>query len=257
MKRALLITLALLAGCQQRVQHGLDELQANEIEALLNGSGIEARKVREGGRDARWAISVPADHTAAAIKLLADHDLPRQRADGFGEVFGRGSMVPTALEESALFIHALSGELSRTLASLDGVVNARVHLVASPTGPHPSYRQAVKPRASVLLKVRADRSEAVTASLEAIRALVAGSVEDLDPADVAVMVSELPASPAPPPAARTKSPARIALIVAALLIALLAAGLAFAVVHARKLRLRLASLPDDVEAEAPPVRKAA
>jgi type III secretion protein J len=243
-----------LAGCAQRVQTGLDEAQANEIEAVLQQAGIDARKVREGGRDARWAVEVPSDRAAAAVRLLAENDLPRQRAPGFAEVFGKGSMVPTATEEHALFLHALSGELSRTLSAVEGVATARVHLVVPPPGPPSTLRPPAKPRASVLLKARAGRGDEVRARAAELKALVAGSVEDLSAEDVAVVVSELPrpaVAPAPPP-----PPWRLPAAVAAAAVALLGAGLAFSLARARRLRLQLAA-PAPAQAAASPAPAAA
>ncbi len=230
------IALALLVGCQQKIQHGLDEQQANEIQTLLQEAGIDAHKNAEGGRDAKWSVAVPADSAAAAVKLLSDHDLPRRAPEGFGEVFGKGSVVPTAVEEGALYVHALSGEIERTLGTLEGVVHARVHLVVGVANQATAFRPPVKPRASVLLKIRAGKSEALLARREELQALVAGSVENLDPSAVAVMVSEM--APARPLAAPAQPDLRPLLAAAAGLIALLAIALTFAALHARKLRLR-------------------
>ncbi|MGI5863314.1 MAG: secretion protein [Myxococcales bacterium] len=239
MKRVVVIAFVVLGGCEQKIQHDLDEMQANEIEALLHEAGVEARKVRGGGRDAKWTIAVPAGSTTAAIKLLDDHDLPRKQAPGFAEVFGKGSMVPTATEENALYIHALAGELSQTLTALEGVVNARVHIVAAPASAHSGFRRETQPRASVLLKAKNGKAEALTARRGEIQALVAGSVEGLSPESVAVMVSELPPAPVPSAASPSTRTARWPLVLAAVLVALLSIALAFALLHLRRLRQRM------------------
>ena len=249
MKRLLVATLLLACSCRQTLQHGLDEAQANEIETLLQGAGIDARKSRESGREARWSVEVPDESAVVALKLLSDHGLPREKAPGFGEVFGKGSMVPTAVEENALFLHALSGELSRTLSSLAGVVSARVHVVANPSGPPSALRAPVKPRASVLLKVRNGEVEAVALRKAEIQSLVAGSVEGLDAEGVSVMLSELPAPPAISAIPPATSNVRLPVVIAASLVALLSGALAFALLRARRLQQRLAgAAPDAVPA---------
>ncbi len=261
MKRTVLLLAALVAlgGCKQTLQHGLDEAQANEIESLLLGAGIPARKTKEGGRDARYSIEVPEESAAAALKLLNDYGLPREKAPGFGEVFGKGSMVPTAVEENALFLHALSGELARTLGGLEGVVSARVHVVANPASQASSLRKPLQPRASVLLKVRNGSTESLEGRKSEIQALVAGSVEGLDAAHVAVMLSELPVPPtsaASAVAARAAEPTRLPLFIAAGVVALLSGLLAFAFLTIHRLR-REAAPSDFSDAAAEPVPAAA
>ena len=68
----------------------------------------------------------------------------RPRQDGFGEIFGKGSLVPTPTEERALYVEALSGELARTLESVEGVTSARVGGIArEPITPRNVARQPV------------------------------------------------------------------------------------------------------------------
>lgn len=265
MKRTLaaIVALGALAACNQTIQHDLEEAQANEIESLLTEAGIDARKERGGGRTPKWAIAVPADRTTAAIKLLNDHGLPRKQAPGFAEVFGKGSMVPTATEESALFVLALSGELSRTLTGLEGVVDARVHIVAAPAVPQTGARPPPRSSAAVLLKARNGQASSLEQRREEIQALVAGSVAELVPGDVAVMISEVPPAPSlvTPPGSRLS--ARLPLLVALVLVALLSMALALVLVRTRRLRLLLSgketaesSSPTDSSAVRPAVAAA-
>jgi type III secretion protein J len=91
--------------------------------------------------------------------------------------------VPTATEERARYLQALSGEIERTLETVDGVVGARVHLVledAEGLGDRP--RNAA--HAAVLLKTRSGRLSLEEAD---VQKLVAGSVPGLAPANVAVV----------------------------------------------------------------------
>jgi type III secretion protein J len=190
--RVLVPLVALLAGCgSEEVLHGLDERQANEALVALDEGGVAATKAREDGAEERWRVEVPRGEAARAQRLLAERELPRARPPGFGEVFGRGSMVPTPTEEHALLLHALAGELARSLEAVDGVVAARVHLGVRPPDPlRPGERGS--PRAAVLLKCRATSCGAVRALEPGLRAMVAGAVEGLDAAAVALVVAEAP-----------------------------------------------------------------
>src|SRR5690349_5621029 len=109
MKRGLWLVAALwLAGCSTQIQHGLDEKQANEMQTALAGRGIQAQKVAEQGKKPTWAIEVDDDRAAEAVRVLTELGLPRARPQGFEEVFGKSSLVPTATEERVKYEEALS-----------------------------------------------------------------------------------------------------------------------------------------------------
>lgn len=196
-----LLLSVLLAGCQTEIQHGLTEKEANEILVLLERRGIATTKSREeGGREVTWKISVPKAHAANAAMLLKENELPRPREAGF-EMFQRGSLIPTATEERAMFLKALSGELSRTLSSVDGVLDSRVHINIPQKDELADPGNRPKPSASVLLKYRVPAAVADSGkkpepplSVEEVQALVSRAVQDLEPDNVSVVMT----SAAPP-----------------------------------------------------------
>src|SRR5207237_1364271 len=104
MKRQLGCFVTLLAlGCgQAELVHDLDEAQANRVLVALDESAIRATKSRTDGSEGGWTVTVAAADASAARRALAERELPRERTPGFGEVFGKGSVVPSALEERAL-----------------------------------------------------------------------------------------------------------------------------------------------------------
>jgi type III secretion protein J len=215
-------------GCgTEEVVHGLDERQANEVVVALDEAGLRAGKRREDG-DGGWAVAVPAGAAGQAQRVLSERELPRQRPPGFGEVFGKGSMVPTAVEERALYLHALAGELARSVEAIDGVVEARVHLALPPADPLRAA-PAPPPRAAVLVKCRRAGRAALDPLAPGIQALVAGAVEGLDPAAVSVVMAEAQPSTPPPPRApgvplRTVVLGSLAAAAAALALVLALAG---------------------------------
>lgn len=225
----LLLAMGALAGCTgEDLLHGLDERQVNEVLVALGEGGVRGEKDREDGAEGTWRISVPKASADVARRILADRALPRTRPPGFSEVFAKGSMVPSPTEEHALYLHALAGELARSVESIDGIVAARVHVGL----PEPDPLRAGErppPRASVLAKCRAAACEAVRGQEPGIRALVAGAVDGLDPAAVSVVIAEAAASPHAAPAPRRRA--------SAILLAL-AGGAAIAAVAVAALGLR-------------------
>ena len=202
-RRPLLFLLAALAGCGgEPLLHDLPEREANAVLVALDEAGITASKVRQDGAEGGWTVSVPAGEAGRAHRLLAERELPRASPPGLGEVFGQGSAVPTPVEEHARWLHALSGELARSVEALDGVVEARVHLGLPADDPlRPGARPT--PRAAVLVKCRPAACPALRAMEGGLRALVAGAADGLAPEAVAVVVADAAEAPAGPPPRRS------------------------------------------------------
>jgi type III secretion protein J len=190
----------LLAGCgEEPLLHDLAERQANEVLVALDEEGVAASKARQEGTEAGWTVTVPRGESSRAHRVLAGRQLPRARPQGLGEVFAQGGMVPTPVEERARWLHALSGELARSIEALDGVVEARVHLGLPADDPlRPGARP--DPRAAVLVKCRPAACASLRELEPGLRSLVAGSAEGMATDAVAVVIAE--AAPAAAAAAR-------------------------------------------------------
>jgi len=205
-RRLALGLLCVTSACGEEVLlHRLDEGQANQVLVALGDAGVSAKKARarDGGDEATFDVSVRPAEAPRARGVLTARDLPRSRSPGFSELFGSAGLVPSPLEEHARFLHALSGELSRTVEALDGVVTARVHLALPVSDPlRPEARRT--PRASVLLKCAPGARGRLEEQAEGLRRIVAGAAEGLEPAAVAIVVAES-ASPPPRPPERSAS----------------------------------------------------
>jgi type III secretion protein J len=196
--RALIASLLLCAGCGVELEHGLDERQANQVAALLEGAGLSADKLADdsstGGGG--YKIVVARGEVARAFALLESRDLPRRGQKGLAETFSDSSLMPSPVEERARYAAALGAELERTLESMPGVIAARVHLALAADDPL-SAAPRTRPTASVLIKSRA--SGGAPASEADVRRLIAGAVPTLAADDVSVVFAAAPPDETPPP----------------------------------------------------------
>lgn len=172
-----------LAGCEATLEADLAEAEANQIVVALHEHGIGAAKEAEGaGEGARYRVTVAPEEVAPALEVLRAEALPRERAPGLAEVFGEPGLVPTATEERARYVGALAGELARSVETMERVLEARVHVALPDTRRIALDEARPRPRASVLVRHRAEPVDEA-----AVRALVAGAVQDMTPEDVAVV----------------------------------------------------------------------
>ncbi|HEY7162526.1 MAG TPA: type III secretion inner membrane ring lipoprotein SctJ, partial [Acidobacteriota bacterium] len=182
-----------LVACSQVINQGLSEDQANEILVVLERNGIQATKaLQEGGETVQFTISVPKRDSARAMQILRENDLPQQQAKGFNEVFAKTSLIPTAMEEKAMYLQAVCGELAKTIEAINGVVDARVHVVLPETDVLKQELQGpTTPKAAVLIKYKVRRNGEMPYKPDDIRRLVANSIEALKPDDVTVVSSQV------------------------------------------------------------------
>lgn len=220
---AVAVAAALCAACESELSSGLDEAQADEVVLALDEAGIGADRERvESGGEASYRVVVAPGDLAAALAVLRERELPRRPAAGFEELFDEGGLVPSAAQERARYAAAVSGELSRSLESLDGVVHARVHVALPEPGARPLDEGPPAARASVLIEHRPDAD----VDEGAVRALVAGAVQDLAAEDVAVVRARTRARPARAPHLTRVGPVAVSRGTAGTLKGILAASFA-------------------------------
>jgi flagellar M-ring protein FliF len=131
------------------------------------------------------AILVPSDKVYDLRLAMASDGLPQGGGVGF-EIFDRKNFGVTEFVQKLNFQRALQGELSRTIAQLAGVEQARVHLVI----PEKTiFKDNEKPAtASVVLKMKTNRMLSES-EVQGISHLVASAIEGMDPDQVTVMDS--------------------------------------------------------------------
>ena len=165
----------LLAGCDKEttLHSGLEERQANLVMAALLDSGIGCRK--EPGDEGTWKVMVSEAKFAEAVNLLERKGLPRRPRQGIGEVFKKTGMISSPSEERIRFMDALAQDISRTISMIDGVVDARVHVVLPENDPF--ARNALPSSAAVAIRSRWDAD--LTELVPSVKGLVKNAIEGL------------------------------------------------------------------------------
>jgi type III secretion protein J len=188
MKRFRLISLAaaalMLAGCDKEttLHSSLEERQANLIMAALMDAGIACHK--SPGEEGTWNVTVVESRFADAVNLLERKGLPRQIHQGIGEVFKKTGMISSPSEERIRFMDALAQDLAKTISGIDGVVDARVHIVLPENDPF--ARHVLPSSAAVAIRSRWDAD--VTDAIPSIKGLVKNSIEGLTAEKIMVTV---------------------------------------------------------------------
>ena len=129
-------------------------------------------------------VLVPEDQVAQTRMLLAARGVRAALPAGM-ETLSEGGLGTSEFMETVRYRHALEGELARTILTLEGVRNARVHL-AIPKRTLFVGRTEEKPTGSVMLDLISGR-RMDPSQVEAIVNLVAGSVPGMRPDAVAVV----------------------------------------------------------------------
>lgn len=166
-------------GAMTVLYSNLSPTESREIAAELSRMGIEARI-----SDDEAGIMVPAADEPKARMRLAGLGLPHSSPPGDWDLFDRSGLAVTESQQEAMKIRALQGSLARSIASLDVVAKAAVHITLPERSP---FLEDSKPaKAAVLLHLKGgrglDRQQA-----QAIAFLVSNSVPDLGPENVTIL----------------------------------------------------------------------
>jgi type III secretion protein J len=125
---AIALLLTLLSGCGKvPLFSELSENEANEMMAILLQRDIACTKA--AAKEGRWTLKVAQADFSHAVELLKAQGYPRDTFVKLGDVFQKSGLVSSPTEERIRYMYALSQELAETLMRIDGVLNARVHIV--------------------------------------------------------------------------------------------------------------------------------
>jgi flagellar M-ring protein FliF len=183
----MLVLLGLLAvrggaPAQQALLYAdLDLREASQMADALDRAHIPHQELGNGER-----ITVSAADVARARLLLAKDGLPSGGSIGY-EIFDRGdALTASQFQQDINETRAMEGELARSIRMLQGVRNARVHLVLPRR--QPFSRDVQQAQASVVLTM-AGAARLDPQAVQAVLNLVAAAVPGLKPQGIAIIDS--------------------------------------------------------------------
>jgi len=160
---------------------GLDYEDAAQIATRLATSGVPYRLSPDG-----TMITVPDDQVNNMRLTLAGEGFPHSGRIGY-EIFDDQQIAMTQFLQTMNLVRALQGELEKTLISIDGVKEARVHLVIPEESLFTEHQNPTT--ASVVLTLSGGRTLRPT-QIEAVTNLVSSSVEGLYRENVVIVNQE-------------------------------------------------------------------
>jgi flagellar M-ring protein FliF len=177
---ALLFALVFRIGGEEKALlfSGVELQDMTEVTSRLEQADIPYELRADGS-----AVFVPRSQVLSARMMLAEDGLPARGGVGY-EIFDNADALgQTQFQQNINRLRALEGELARTIASLDGIEAARVHLVLPERQLFERERQ--QPSASIVLALR--RDDLTPGQVRAIRNLAAAAVPGLSSNQVSIV----------------------------------------------------------------------
>lgn len=158
------------------------ELQPADAAAI--SKQLDAAKIPYQVDKTGTKISVPANQVGPMRMKVAAAGLPSGGSVGY-EIFDKSEgFGTTAFIQNINHLRALEGEMARTVATLNGVESARVHLVLPKR--ELFARQNNPATASVFVKLRPG-GQLSRENINAIQHLIASSVPNLQPSQISII----------------------------------------------------------------------
>jgi flagellar M-ring protein FliF len=168
-----------LSGEPMELLYGnLSSQDSREISQKLQSDGTPFQTAEEGSE-----IHVAADQVTPIRMQMAELGLPAGGSMGYEVFDDMDALGSTNFMQNVNLVRALEGELARTIKSIDGVQNARVHLVLAQR--EMFTRDVQEPTASVYIKMRSGSLSETQVS--AVQHLIAAAIPRLTPSNISIV----------------------------------------------------------------------
>lgn len=170
------VGMVLLTGCSRiDLYTNLSEQQANEVAAVLLAAEIDVDKRLSDSK--AWSVRIDKPDLPRAMDVLETAGVPKAAGLSMVDVFKKDGFISSPLEERARFISATAKELEQTIARMNGVLDARVHLAMPERDPLTDT--IIPPSASVYVKYGQSVKFAESGGVADVKAIVRDAVEGL------------------------------------------------------------------------------
>ncbi|PIR17498.1 MAG: hypothetical protein COX62_03575 [Deltaproteobacteria bacterium CG_4_10_14_0_2_um_filter_43_8] len=187
-----LFIILVFSACKKTdLYHDLSEEEANEMLVVLQKEGVDAVKVKDlRQNEVFWTVQVDPKKMNLAQRIISEHHLPRKRELGLSGVYKEKGLIPTPDEQKARYLLALKGEIINSIMKIPEVVDADVVLnIPSQDEFADPKAEKKRPSASVVIKARPSDIPQDVLSESKIQQFVANAVENMNPRNVAVIVT--------------------------------------------------------------------
>ncbi|MBX7143310.1 MAG: hypothetical protein K1X79_02555 [Oligoflexia bacterium] len=178
---SVLLGLLFLCSCRETIVHNLSERDANRLLTRLHDVSIEATKEKQP--DGNWSIATTEDEALRAIKFLDDarffrrEELPQDNEE---------SVLASPEERRARTNRLLARELEASIRSIDGILEAHVHLNIPPLDPIFGTVASLQHGSGSVVATVAPGNKVMVGDLQA---LVSGAT-GIAPKDVSVLLAD-------------------------------------------------------------------
>lgn len=196
MARALVLGACMIvSACNDEVLlEKLDQHQANQTLAALQRRNIAAQKISRGKNG--YDIVVGADDFTAALDTLNTQDLPPRARVEVSQAFPSDAMVSSPSAERARLLSLVEQRLEQTLATIDTVDRASVHISYPLDDASVAANQPIHIAALVVHERGVDEQELIAK----LKRFMRNAVDNVNYDDISITLFETPRRQLVPPA---------------------------------------------------------
>ncbi|MHB1205739.1 MAG: flagellar basal-body MS-ring/collar protein FliF [Rhodospirillaceae bacterium] len=156
----------------------LSATDSREVIKQLELSGVQFTMANNNTE-----IMVPSEKVTSTRMQMAELGLPSGASVGYEIFDNMDALGATNFMQNVNLVRALEGELGRTIKSIEGIQNARVHLVMPQR--EMFTREMQEPTASVYIKMKSGRL--AENQVKAVQHLIASAVPKLKPTNISIV----------------------------------------------------------------------